>query len=418
MRGRTVKAFYRVHIWLGVASGMALLLLCISGTLTVFRAEIAQWTGGPLSHEQRACALAPDAAMALMQAPAATAGAAPLRRLSLPAMTGGFYELRLADGSRSAVDLCGVAVGTLHAEAADYLVNLHTRLFWGKTGRWIIGGIGVLMLVSAISGVLVHRKLFSQLFTLRRGRGPRLWLSDAHKLVGVWLLPFHLLVAATGAWLGLYTLLVSDPPALGNAMRQAPYTEPAPVGPMLLQAQAALPGLVPVFVDFFPKRGQVSVRGNLPEHLVQRYRAEVLFDGRDGRLLAIHDPRSATGLAWLKGAMMPLHVGDWSGYGVRWAYFLFGIGTSVLVWLGLHLWADRRLRTSGRVWPRGSLADQVIKTSWIAMLTACVLPLLLAATVRSTQVLDGTTFGLAMAGIWGTLLLWTRRRRYRRMAAA
>ncbi|MCU7371970.1 PepSY-associated TM helix domain-containing protein [Paucibacter sp. O1-1] len=398
---------HRCHVWLGVAAGLVLLLLCLSGSLAMFRLEIGQWAAG--SPGATGCAVAITADQAFEALQAQSDGRAPIRRLSLPALTGGpergYYELRWADGRRAMLDGCGRPLAGNRAQVGDFLVNLHTRLFMGKQGRWIVGGIGVLMLASLISGLLVHRKLLSQWFTLRLGRPGqrRLALSDGHKLLGLWLLPFHLLTAVTGAWLGLATLIETGPPAKGvQAPREARYERPAvPLAPLLAHAGQVLPGLEPVYIDFFPERGHLSLRGNLPGHLVQRYSAELLFDGGSAqpRLLGVHDPRRLAAPAWWRQALMPLHMGDWlgerAGALLRWAYALLGLGTAALVWLGLRLWADRRTRVAGRLWPRGPGPRRLLAAATAGMAGACVLPWLVWALAGQGFALG---VGAALAG--------------------
>lgn len=351
---------HRLHVWFGAGTGLLILLLCLSGSLAVFRLEISQWVSGGLSAPAN-CTLAADAVLAtlrtrLQQAP--DSGGL-LRRLSLPELTGGYWELRLANGERAQADLCGHALQGPRSQAADFLVNLHTRLLMGKGGRWIVGLFGVLMLLSLVSGVLLHRKVLRQLFTLRAGKSPRLVRSDGHKLLGTWLLPFLLLTAFSGAWLGLATLVTTAEIKGVKAAAAPAYTTPTGLEQMLDDARQQLPGLVPVFIDFFPDRGHVSVRGNLPGHLVQRYSAEVLYAGQSGLLLGVHDPRQLEGLHWWQQAMMPLHLGDWSGVSLRWLYAVLGLGCCVLIWLGLWLWADRRVKVAGKLLPRGRLAGWI-----------------------------------------------------------
>lgn len=393
---RAMRALYRVHAWLGLLCGLIVLALCLSGSLAVFRAEVMAWSGGALPPAGGDCRLMPDEALEKLRT---SFDIAPIRRLSLPELTGGYYELRLADGRRAALDYCGSAVATARAEVGAYLVNLHTRLFMGKQGRWIVGTLGIAMLISALSGLILHRKLFTQLFTWRRDRSTRLWLSDAHKLVGIWLLPFHLLIAFSGAWLGLYTLLGGNQwDRQASAPKTSSYLTPATLEAMLERSRQALPGFEPMYIDFFPERGHVSVRGNLPGHLVPRHRAEALFSGHDGQLLALRDPRAETGLQRLHGLMMPLHLGDWSGAALRWLYCLMGLGSAWLTWLGLRLWANRRERSAGLLLRSGPAAGRALRAALGGLLVGNGAPLFGAAWWPGAIPLDGSGFLLALVG--------------------
>lgn len=341
--------------------------------MAVFRMEI----GGLLASDDKPlaidCVLGADAAFKRLYEMLGAAG--DIRRLSLPAMSGGYWELRLANGKRAAIDACGNAVSGEQSKVADYLVNLHTRLFLGKPGRWIVGIFGVLLLLSVITGVLVHRRFLKQLFTLRTGRSLRLRNSDAHKLLGSWLLPFLVLTAISGAWLGIATLFSISGDKGVKAGISSAYVLPTELEPVLRKAASELAGIEPVFIDFFPAKGQLSVRGNLPGHLVQRYSAEVLFAGADGSLLGVFDPRLMRGLPWWHQAMMPLHIGDWSGLWLRVFYCLLGLGSTLLIWLGLWLWANRRMNVAGTLLKRGALAKHLMNLGIVVTTLVILLPL-------------------------------------------
>lgn len=375
MSGRWQSLAHQAHVWLGAGTGLILLLLCLSGSMAVFRMEI----GGLLTSSDKSsphgCALGADAAFKRLHETLGATG--DIRRLSLPAMNGGYWELRLANGKRAAIDACGNALSGEQNKVADYLVNLHTRLFLGKSGRWIVGSFGVLLLLSVITGVLVHRRFLKQLFTLRTGRSLRLRNSDAHKLLGSWLLPFLVLTALSGAWLGIATLFNISGDKGVKASRSSAYVLPTELDPILRKAAGELAGIEPVFIDFFPAKGQLSVRGNLPGHLVQRYSAEVLFAGADGALLGVFDPRSMSGLPWWHQAMMPLHIGDWSGLWLRVLYCLLGLGSTLLIWLGLWLWANRRMNVAGTLLKRGALARYLMNLGAVVTLLIVIFPLIL-----------------------------------------
>src|SRR5690606_1906301 len=72
----------------------------------------------------------------------------------------------------------------------DFFFTLHSPLHAGQLGMYIVGLAGVFMLAALVSGVIIHRRIFKDFFTLRpRAQGQRAWL-DAHNLFGVVGLPF------------------------------------------------------------------------------------------------------------------------------------------------------------------------------------------------------------------------------------
>ncbi len=64
-------------------------------------------------------------------------------------------------------------------------------------GRWLAGLAAMFMLVAIVSGVITHKKIFTDFFTFRWGKGQRSWL-DAHNALSVFGLPFHLMITYTG----------------------------------------------------------------------------------------------------------------------------------------------------------------------------------------------------------------------------
>src|SRR3546814_20129615 len=60
------------------------------------------------------------------------------------------------------------------------------------------------MLVAAISGLLIHRHLFKDIFTLRTRANPVLVDRDRHSVAGTWSLPFAFILAFTGSFFSFF----------------------------------------------------------------------------------------------------------------------------------------------------------------------------------------------------------------------
>ncbi len=67
------------------------------------------------------------------------------------------------------------------------------------------------MLIALVSGIITHKKIFTDFFTLRTFKSQRSWL-DFHNISSVVALPFFLTITFTG--LAIFFLFIS---ALGNA---------------------------------------------------------------------------------------------------------------------------------------------------------------------------------------------------------
>ncbi|MEC8848233.1 MAG: PepSY-associated TM helix domain-containing protein [Pseudomonadota bacterium] len=74
--------------------------------------------------------------------------------------------------------------------------SLHLR--WKNLGIWIVGFAALSMLAALVSGVVMHRKIFRELFTFRPERRTQRSALDLHNLTGVVALPFHFIFALSG----------------------------------------------------------------------------------------------------------------------------------------------------------------------------------------------------------------------------
>src|SRR6218665_3081760 len=233
---------------------------------------------------------------------------------------------------------------------------LHVFLFFGP--RPIVGFLGVVMLVLIGTGIVIHRKILAELFTQRWGRSPRVGLSDLHKCTRSWGLGFHLLIATTGAWMGLAPLFergyqylslgtAAESMASAAARQSAAAAAIAATMPSLdalhAAAQRAVPGLRTRQVSlrrWGSSTAEVGFGGQFDNHLGSTARVE--FDAATGLLKNLRDPRSRGFWSQVDSLMEPLHFGDFGGLALKWLYFMLGLSAALLALSGTLIWLDMR----------------------------------------------------------------------------
>jgi uncharacterized iron-regulated membrane protein len=352
----TTKALYSIHAWTGIITGLALFVVCFTGAVVVFKYELDLWANPQL----RALPL-PDTPATLDTALAELRQAYPRARidsLSLPGpkMPAFTAFARLADGERAKLAAhpeTGASLGRVDSELGQFIRSLHVFLLFGP--RWIVGFLGVVMLASIVTGVLIHQKILKDLYTQRWTSSLRLMLSDAHKLIGVWALLFHILIAFTGAWLGLAPVVMNAARHLADApptaSKEVAQPMPASTAASLTlddlhqRAEAQLPG-----VDVQSVR---LIDWDTPEAAAQFFgparRGGGLFGSltlraADGFELDRRDPADAGFWARVDGWMEPLHFGDFGGLTLKWLYFILGLSPALLSLTGTWLWIERQQR--------------------------------------------------------------------------
>ncbi len=352
MRQATTKALYSLHAWTGIVIGVLLFVVCLSGAVVVFKHEIDLWANPSLRELPRT-----DARLALDSVAAAVRkydAAFDPQSIALPDALAPAYIVFGEDGAGVRQKLAvradtGKVLGPVESELGQFVRTLHVFLFFGP--RWIVGFLGVVMLASIVSGVLIHQKILKNLFTQRWQSSLRLMLSDAHKVIGVWALLFHILIAFTGAWLGLAPVFVSAAKYLAGVEPESRLAAPsAPASMRSLDAlrpgaHAALPGLTlrHVFLqDWGQSDAQVTFAGPMKDY--GGYQATATYRGADGGLVELHDPRSAGFWSRVDGWMEPLHFGDFGGSLLKWLYFFLGLTPALLSITGTWLWIERHRR--------------------------------------------------------------------------
>ena len=353
---RTLNRLFVLHSWAGIVTGLLMFIVCFSGAVVVFKHEIDLWANPSLAQLPRSAEPAPlDVVLAQLQAryPGAMVETIALPDAVNPSYFAFVRERGAPASTRTKVALrsdTGAVVGPVDSQLGQYLRMLHVFLFFGP--RWIVGFLGVAMLVLIGTGIVIHRKILAELFTQRWGRSFRVVMSDLHKSAGIWGLGFHILIAATGAWMGLAPLFeqgyryVMTP--TGSAGAKVPRPAPAPramqsLDAMYATAQQAVPGLEARYVSlrrWDTSAAEASFTGNLRGHLASTARVDI--DAATGIPRKIHDPRTQGFWSLVDGLMEPLHFGDFGGLALKWLYFVLGMTPAFLSISGTLIWLDAR----------------------------------------------------------------------------
>jgi uncharacterized iron-regulated membrane protein len=367
-----VRAMLAGHSALGIAFAALIYVVCLTGTLAVFLHELYRWeqpdapiVAGPMTPEAVATAVEGAYAKALaanaahdvfVMGPSAVQQRVIVNFHDHDTGVEGHW---LADGS-------GHPVASFHAPWSEFVGELHMHLHLPRTwGAFLVGLTGVALLSSLISGLLSHPRLFKDAFALRWGGARRLEQADLHNRLGVWGLPFHVVVSTTGALLGLSTLIVGVlalaaydgdsekafatilGPQAGPDETAAPLPD---VAAMIrdVQARQADAEFASAFIQHIGKAGQVVYLGmRTPGHLANSN--TYYFDGT-GKYLGDAGLETGSIGKQILGALQPLHFGWFGSFWVKVAYGFLGLAITVVTSTGITIWLARR-RDAGRPAP-------------------------------------------------------------------
>lgn len=403
------KRLVSLHGWIAIALSILLYTVMLTGTVVVFSHEIGHWaegkteTQGPLSRPidrtfAHIAAQVPDALkddVIVGEGPNGT-----LRfffgssQVSIEGGSGVYGRQYLMDPQsgtlvRAQTGFLGdLGQGNAAEALEDFLVDLHVRLHVpGRWGLYLTGTLGVVMLISAITGVLIHRNILRDFFVTERPGDRVVSMRDRHNLAGVWSLPFALLLSFTGAFLsfavslGLPVVAMvafgGDQDAALEAVTGAPViadatpAELSNLDDILARSKviAGAPatvinihraGRADAIVETFHQQSGGHLRGMLLE-----------FSGSSGTYLGqthLVGTAASTG-STLAELTAPLHFGDFAGMASKIIWAALGAAMTFTIVSGVQLWARRR--ADDPVWRVGYRFFVVV--AWavpIAMLAA------------------------------------------------
>jgi uncharacterized iron-regulated membrane protein len=280
MRADFIRLYKSVHTWTGIVSGLALFIAFYAGALTMFKAPLTRWASPPAAHAAVPLADAPQLiARALAAHPEAAKGfRIDLRQDGdLPArmdwevrddaaddhdtLSSRHYHATLREDGAVAVEAARPAPV---AEFIDVLHRVVGLPFDTDAHRWVMGVVAVLYALALISGVIVLLpSLVKDFFALRLGRNFKRMVLDAHNVVGIISLPFHVVMALTALIFafhdGIYFLqgelspgdkpVWSQPPPPADAPPRDPLMMLPPLE-LAARAQALSPGFRPTMLYY------------------------------------------------------------------------------------------------------------------------------------------------------------------------
>ncbi|MEH6565954.1 MAG: PepSY-associated TM helix domain-containing protein [Halopseudomonas sp.] len=364
-----------LHTWAGLILGWLLFAIFLTGTLAVFDEELNWW----MQPELRDSGLDQTSAVQVAEDwlrtrhPDASAW-----NIGLPTERGPDLSVSAGEqrrGQRTIIDPgSGEVVQPRETLGGNFFFRFHYTLHMPRSiGIWVVGFAAMAMLVTSISGIIIHKKIFKDFFTFRPAKGQRSWL-DGHNASAVLLLPFHLMITYTGLAIFFLIYMPAATDALYGGDRQAMFRELRP-GAEQQQERGGRPGeggraarvaapatMLPL--DTFIARGeayygvgmlgslsvsnpdranaQVEVRPVLGSRLELTKGESLSFNAVTGESLAVPTPTRATLLT--QKVMAGLHFAQFGGYAMRWIYFICGLISCAMIASGLVLYTVKRRR--------------------------------------------------------------------------
>ncbi|AOM77516.1 PepSY-associated TM helix domain-containing protein [Pedobacter steynii] len=347
---------FSLHSWLGLVSGIFLILLGLSGSALVFLKEIDHFINSDLLHiSPTSQPLALDTMYRKIgkQHPNLTG----IAWLNPDAGKGEAYEFRLYqnDGKISTYDLGMISInpysgailrdGNLKDFNPSFLywiLQFHWSFQLGLPGLLLAAVFGITMLLSTFTGLIIYRKYIWKVFSFQvkmKWKNWRTISSDLHRIVGVWALFFNVVIFFTGFWMNRFAFDSSywkkqTVSATANVLSDESIDQ------MLRTARNAMPDLVPQNM-YLPTQKEKLFRlsGPLKEQSPLFYNGNsISIDPISGKVITIERLTKKGIWARVEATFFPLHAGSFGGIVIKVLYVIIGLLPGLLSVTGGLLW--------------------------------------------------------------------------------
>lgn len=353
------RALFQVHLWLGVMTGLYILVVSATGAVLVFRIDMQRALHPDLFTPS---ADGPPAdPVTIMESVIKSYPGEKLSGIDAPTTARPTYLAYSSSGTRFRTLLLDPVNATMLGELADTtfvrtLQDLHFDLLAGRTGR-IVNGIGAAVLaLMCVTGMVIWwpgRTNWRRALIVDVRRNWRRINWDLHSAVGFWTLALVLMWAVTGVYFAFPSAFRATVNRFSAVTRvQAPQSsprdgrEPLSWGALVDEAIRHAPGqhVARVVLPSGDKAAFLVQFSPVQPTPLGENLASVYLDQYSGALLIPAAPpaRSAGDvvLAWVA----PLHVGNFGGLGIRIAWLVLGLAPPLLFVTGFIMWWTRVVR--------------------------------------------------------------------------
>lgn len=381
----------KLHLWIGLLFGMVFVTLGLTGSAIAWLHELDHMLNPDLLQVSPPPGLAASAPLsfspAAIEAMSDTLSANPRygrpSMLVFPEHAGGvvvaWYRPRTAPNTspltqevarQVMLDPATLAVtgernwgepGLSRRLLMPTLFHLHRYLVAGEVGKTIIGVSGLVLVLTAISGIILwwprmHRKAIWQAMTVSHGGSWPRFHFRLHRAAGFFAAPVLLVLGFSGTYFNMPTWIVPAVNAVASVTPAIKTLNRSSMPQSQISTAQAASSAQSLFPQARISRLTLPAKSSAPYEVRLRQPGEirqgdgatrVSIDSGDGKVLRVQDPLRAQAGDTLLNWLFPLHSGEAFGLAGRIFITCFGVLPLLFFVTGLSIWIKREFRHYG-----------------------------------------------------------------------
>jgi uncharacterized iron-regulated membrane protein len=358
---RKVKLWCGVHRWTSLICTLFLLMLCITGLPLIFADEIDAWVHPTV-----------QASEASQEKPLSLDAMADIARERYPGEYIQFlfwhptiphavvFGINPNVRAMTPTGLHNMVIDALSGKILEeakprrgltfYLLKIHTDMFLGLPGGLFLGAMGLILLASLITGVVIYGPFMRHLDfgEIRSNRRWRVRWLDLHNLLGIVTVTWLFVVGTAGAMNTLAAPLFDiwrarDLPILIKKLGDdTPAATLSSIDDAVAAARRESPTMQLISVVFpysaltTPRHYMIWTKGTMP--VTAHLYSPVMINAETGQFDTILD------LPWYVRILeisRPIHFGNYGGHPLKILWAFLDVVTIVVLLTGVYLWAGK-----------------------------------------------------------------------------
>jgi len=354
------KIVLTIHLYLGLAAGIFLAILGLTGSIMAFENDIDHWLHPDLWYVTPGRKLLPENDMVSI---AENRFHSRVLAIQFPRAANLAQLMQMTDGTAVYLNpydgsVLGSKVGQDNSDRAiAYIHQIHLRLVpdpraapeLAEIGKIVVTSAGLMVLVMVPTGAILwwRGKRLTVKFTATNFKIP--WhrvFHDSHQAIGIYAALFLTIASLTGVLIGFgekffYAVTSSAPPARLRPMASTPVKGASPImaDQVLDIARQAMANATPsVMVRPLRAAGAYTVLMRVPEETSAAVHSSVSIDQYSGKVLVVHNYETESkGYRWIR-FNRSIHTGDIFGLASHIVVSLSSLALVAMVVSGLVIW--------------------------------------------------------------------------------
>lgn len=347
--GKKTRLLFKIHSYTGLVTGIAMLLIGISGAILVFSRDLDKLIYHDILYVQpRGERISLDSGYYLI-------------KRKFPEMNyvtydglpqnehAAFQFFMMKDGVQYKAFLNPYTSQVLHhGKRYDYwmewLLLFHYTFTVHVWGEFTAAILSLTLLLSIITGTIVYRKYIFKVLSFRvpvKRKNWRTISSGLHRVVGVWSLVFHIIIAITAFWLLRHTFTASHFESRDIIYEDAPE--------LSFSIDEAISNIHKQYPTFHPEFLTLPESKDIPAYFYGHTNGISYFYANyydeiehNGTALTANFLAQKTITEKLQSMVYPVHAGLYGNILIKLIYCLGGLTPPLLSITGFVLWWRRK----------------------------------------------------------------------------